>query len=68
MRTRTWIKEKTVAFVTAFDAMDEALQLGNVDAYIEGANKITRALGCQTQFESCEQFDQLMNSDEAFVL
>ncbi len=68
MRTRTWMKEKTSAFVAAFDAMDEALQLGNVDAYIEGANKITRALGCQTQFESCEQFDQLMNSDEAFVL
>ena len=65
---RTWIEEKTSAIVAAFDTMNNALQLDDVDAYIDGANQITRAMGGQTQFDTCEQFDCLMKSDEDFVL
>ena len=65
---RTWIKEKTSAIVAAFDTMNNALQLDDVDAYIDGANQITRVMGGQTQFDTCEQFDCLMKSDEDFVL
>ena len=67
-RAKSWLKETTEAFKSALDTMDEALQLGDVDAYIGGANQITRALGCKTQFEDCKEFDNLMNSDKAFVL
>lgn len=68
MRSRNWVKEKTATFVAAFDAMDNALRLDDVDAYIAGANQITHALGGKTQFENRDQFKRLMNSDEAFVL
>ena len=66
-RTKAWLKEKTETFVMAFDTMDKALQIGDVDSYICGANQITHAMGCETQFENCEQFKDLMNSDEAFI-
>jgi hypothetical protein len=48
--------------------MDSAIQTGDFDSYICGANKITRAMGYKTQFENCEQFNRLMESDEAFIL
>ena len=67
-RTHTWIKETTETFKTALDTMDNALQLGDIDTYICGANKITHAMGCSTQFNNCKEFDSLMESDEAFVL
>ncbi len=67
-RTRTWLRETTETFVTAFDAMDNALQIGDVDSYICGANQITHVMGCKTQFENCQQFKCLMESDETFVL
>lgn len=67
-RTKAWLKEKTETFVMAFDTMDKALQIGDVDSYICGANQITHAVGCETQFENCEQFKNLMNSDDAFIL
>ena len=67
-QAKTWLKKTTDTFVTAFNTMDTALQIGDVDAYISGANQITHAMGAKTQFENCEQFNRLMNSDEAFVL
>ena len=67
-KSRTWLKETTEVFVSAFDMMDSAIQTGDFDSYICGANKITRAMGYKTQFENCEQFNRLMESDEAFIL
>ena len=66
--TITWVNEKTDVFKTALDAMDCALQLDDVDAFICGANQITHAMGCKTQFNNCEEFNRLMESDEAFIL
>lgn len=67
-KSRTWLKETTKTFVSAFDMMDNAIQTGDFDSYIRGANKITHAMGYKTQFENSEQFNHLMESDEAFIL
>jgi hypothetical protein len=67
-RSKAWLKQTTETFVTAFDTMDNALQIGDADSFICGANKISHAMGCETQFENCEQFNHLMESDEAFIL
>lgn len=66
--TLTWVSEKTDAFKNALDAMDNALQLNDVDAFICGANQITHAMGCKTQFNNCKEFNCLMESDEPFIL
>lgn len=66
--TLTWVSEKTDAFKNALDAMDNALQLNDVDAFICGANQITHAMGCKTQFNNCNEFNCLMESDEPFIL
>lgn len=66
--TLAWVDEKTNVFKTAFDAMDNALQVNDVDAFICGANQITHAMGCQTQFSNCKEFNHLMESDEPFIL
>lgn len=67
-RSKAWLKQTIETFVTAFDTMDNALQIGDVDSFICGANQISHAMGCKTQFENCEQFNHLMKSDEAFIL
>ena len=66
--TLAWVDENTNVFKTAFDAMDNALQVNDVDAFICGANQITHAMGCQTQFSNCKEFNRLMESDEPFIL
>lgn len=55
-------------FNSAFNIMNEALFIGDVDKFIMGANMITRKLGGQVQFDNMKEFDELMMSDEAFVL
>ena len=67
-RSQMWLKQTTETFVSAFDTMDIALQTDDVDAYIAGANSITRALGGKPQFENFEEFDRFMESDEPFKL
>lgn len=67
-RSKAWLEKVTGSFVVAFDTMDKALQIGDVDSYISGANQITSAMGSEVQFETCEQFKNLMESDKAFIL
>ena len=55
-------------FREAFNAMGEALSLGDADKFITGANMITKKLGGHVQFEDMRGFDALMMSEEAFVL
>lgn len=55
-------------FHEAFDAMKDSLSLGDIDGFISGANTITEKLGGRVQFRDMEEFDELMDSDEAFVL
>lgn len=53
-----------VLFNNAFDELKTSLNIGDVDGFIAGANKITTALNKEVQFENFEQFDDLMNSDK----
>lgn len=66
--SKRWVKEVTNTFVTALNAMDDALQIGDVDKYIGAANSITETMGQSVQFHNQKEFDSLMDSEEAFVL
>lgn len=66
--SQQWLEETTHTFVSALNAMDDALQIGDVDKYIGAANSITEAMGQKVQFHNQKEFDDLMESEEAFVL
>jgi hypothetical protein len=48
-------------FHAAFDDMKYALNIGDIDGFIAGANAITKKLGKTPQFETFSEFDALMN-------
>lgn len=55
-------------FNDAFIQMDNALLNNDIDKFIGGANKITKALGGTEQFSTMTDFDSFMNSSEDFNL
>ena len=48
--------------------MDDAFLSNDIDKFIGGANKITRALGGSEQFSTMDEFNSFMNSSEDFNL
>jgi len=44
-----------------------ALDLGDVDAFISGANVITEKFGGEVQFRNMSEFDEFMNNEKALV-
>ncbi len=55
-------------FESGFAAMDKALMENDIDGYIKGNAEIQAILGYRTQFANQSEFDQLMDSDDAFRL
>ena len=55
-------------FNDAFMQMDDAFLSNDIDKFIGGANKITRALGGSEQFSTMDEFNSFMNSSEDFNL
>ena len=55
----------TNLFETAFTDIKAALDIGDVDGVISGANGITTALGKEVQFTNKAEFDKFMVSDIA---
>jgi hypothetical protein len=55
-------------FHVAFDDMKCALDIGDIDGFIVGANAITRKLGGKPQFETLSEFDTLMQGESALIL
>ena len=55
-------------FEAGFDAMDKALLDGDVNGYIRGNVEIQEILGRDIQFRNQEEFNDLMDSDDAFIL
>ena len=51
-------------FETAFYDIKTALEIGDVDGVIEGANKISTSLGKEVQFKNKKEFDEFMLSNE----
>ena len=50
------------------NAFHKAFDLGDIDGFISGANAITEKLGDRVQFRNMKEFDDFMDSNEAFVL
>lgn len=59
-----YLGTRMVLFNNAFDELKSSLNIGDVDGFIAGANKITTALDKEVQFGNFEQFNDLMNSDK----
>lgn len=55
-------------FDEAFLQMDEAFLTDDINKYLRAANSITKSLGGNVQFETREEFDNFMDSDESFIL
>ena len=52
----------------AFDAMDQALISNDIDGYLTGNAEIQESLGYLPRFRTQQEFDDLMASDDNFVL
>lgn len=63
-----YLSEHLEKFELGFRTMDQAILDGDVNGYIKGNNQIQEMLGYNVQFKNEEEFEDLMNSDEAFVL
>lgn len=50
-------------FNDALNQMNTALELGDIDLFIESNNKIINKLGKESQFNSFKEIDDFMNSD-----
>lgn len=55
-------------FNTAFINMNDALQIGNVDGFITSTNNLRGALGKEISYNTFEEFDKLMQTDEVFKI
>lgn len=63
-----YLSERIRTFESGFDAMDKAILENDTDGYIRGNAAIQEILGYKAQFTNQEEFDDLMDSDEAFKL
>jgi hypothetical protein len=63
-----YLSDHMYVFQTAFDDIKNALQLGDIDGFIAGANSITRKLGGKPQFENFMEFDAFMQGAEPLKL
>lgn len=61
-----YLKFRYDTFEAGFQAMDKAIIDDDIDGYIGGNAAIQKVLGYDVQFETQDEFDELMMSDEAF--
>ena len=67
-RVSEYMNEHLDAFQSGFAAMDQAILANDPDGYIAGNVQIQQMLGAEIQFTNQEEFDALMDSDDAFKL
>jgi hypothetical protein len=63
-----YLSDHIAVFQAAFDDIKTALQLGDIDGFITGANSITRKLGGKPQFETFAEFDAFIQGTVPFKL
>ena len=63
-----YLVEDLQAFFEGFTMMDQGLASGDSDLVIRGNVTIQRVLGREPQFTNQEEFDDLMASDDDFIL
>lgn len=64
----TYLSGKAEAFNAGFEAMDQALVTNDINGYLAGNAAIQEAMGCRPQFHTQQEFDDLMDSDDDFIL
>jgi hypothetical protein len=64
----TYLSDHIDYFHIAFDEIKTALNIGDIDGFIAGANTITRKLGGKPQFENMSEFEKLMSNSEKLSL
>ncbi len=63
-----YLNHYEIIFNDAFAEMDNALLTDDIDKFISGANKVTKAFGGSTQFSNMVEFNDFMDSDQYFNL
>jgi hypothetical protein len=63
-----YLSDHITVFHTSFDEIKTALDIGDIDGFISGANKITRKLGGEPQFENISEFESFMEGSEKLTL
>lgn len=59
-----YLADYNKTFNDAFSEMDAAFLAEDINQFISGANKITKKMGGETQFETMEEFDAFMENEE----
>ena len=67
-RVSNYLAEDIEAFLSGFAYMKQGMESGDADPVIKGNVIIQRVLGREPQFTTQEEFDDLMDSDEALIL
>jgi hypothetical protein len=67
-RLSNYLAEDIEGFLNGFDYMSQGINAGDSDLVIKGNVVIQRVLGREPQFTNQKEFDELMDSDDAFVL
>ncbi len=62
-----YLQEKREFFCRTFSEIKQALDIGDVDGYIDSMNKITESFGKKPLYRNMDEFNQLMESDEPIV-
>ena len=60
---KDYFADYLAVFIESFDGIKRSLEIGDVDGYISSMNQITSALGKETLFSTCEDFDKLMSDN-----
>ncbi len=66
--TEKYFTEHYETMEAGFAAIDRAILHDDIDGFIQGNTMLQEMLGHQQQFHNMEEFDALMDSDEAFKL
>ena len=63
-----YFQHYTSVFTEAFSKMDKAFLSSDINEFINGTNTITRSLGADVQYNTMEEFDDFMQSNDNFIL
>ena len=63
-----YMTEHKAVFKNAFQQMEDAIGLNDIDGFISGANKITEKLGGKVKYRNFDEFDAFVKSDEIDIL
>lgn len=63
-----YLIESMSVFRDSFSGISNAFALGDADWFIDSANEITETFGGKKSFDSIEEFDEMMLTDEIFKL